>query len=73
MVIYIAFFDILSTGKEGEHTAMVYDPGETSNPEVDNALDVLARDVIAGHWGNGEARKENLYKAVQKHVNDMLK
>lgn len=59
--------------KEGEHTAMVYDPGETSNPEVDNALDVLARDVIAGHWGNGEARKENLYKAVQKHVNDMLK
>ena len=52
---------------------MVYDPGETLNPEVDNALDVLARDVIAGHWGNGEARKENLYKAVQKHVNDMLK
>lgn len=59
--------------KEGEHTAMVYDPGETSNPEVDNALDTLARDVIAGHWGNGEARKENLYRAIQNHVNSMLK
>lgn len=59
--------------KEGLHTAMVYDPGETLNPEVDTALDVIARDVIAGNWGNGEARKENLHKAVQNHVNDMLK
>ena len=62
--------------KEGSHTAMVYtfyDPRETLNPKVDCALDVLARDVIAGNWGKGETRKENLYQAVQNYVNDMLK
>lgn len=60
--------------KEGEHTAMVYLPDDyILNPELDYAFDVIARDVIAGHWGNGETRKDKLYKEIQKHVNNMVK
>ena len=62
---------------EGNHTVMTSDcgVGETPvvNPAVENALQVIARDVIAGNWGNGPDRKEKLYKEVQKRVNDMLK
>ena len=32
-------------------------------------LDTIARDVIRGYYGNGNARKENLFKAVQNVVN----
>lgn len=62
---------------EGEHTVMTCDCGVGEipiiNPAVENALQVIARDVIAGNWGNGPDRKEKLYKEVQKRVNDMLK
>lgn len=43
-------------------------------PAVD--IDKLARDVIAGKLGNGQARKDKLgsnYAAVQKRVNEILK
>lgn len=42
-------------------------------------VDELAREVIAGKWGNGSARKQKLtaagydYSAVQKRVNELLK
>lgn len=45
-----------------------------SSPTVD--IDKLAREVIAGKFGNGEARKKALgsnYSAVQKRVNELLK
>lgn len=32
-------------------------------------LDTIARDVIRGYYGNGNTRKENLFKAVQNVVN----
>ena len=61
---------------EGNHTCMAYDTNKiTSNKyssAVDSALTVLAYDVISGHWGNGEDRKNNLYRAIQDRVNSML-
>lgn len=42
------------------------------------SVDTLAREVIAGKWGNGDARKKALtdagydYSAVQKRVNEIL-
>ena len=39
-------------------------------------IDALARDVIAGKYGNGQERKDKLgklYSKVQKRVNEMLK
>lgn len=38
----------------------------------DDALTILAGDVIAGHYGNGNVRKVNIYNAVQNRVNEML-
>lgn len=35
-------------------------------------LDEIARDVIAGKYGNGETRKENIYRLVQNRVNERL-
>lgn len=42
-------------------------------------MDEVAREVIAGRWGNGTARREALQKAgydygqVQAHVSELLK
>lgn len=61
------------------HTAIVIEStpdnifsGQPENADVDKALTVIAQDVIRGNWGNGLARKENLYFAVQKRVNQIL-
>lgn len=40
-----------------------------SSTDLDNALEVVARYVKQGEFGNGTKRKENLYKAVQAKVN----
>ena len=43
------------------------------------SIDELAREVIAGKWGNGTTRRERLttagydYNAIQKRVNELLK
>lgn len=54
-----------------------YDVEDVEN-SVDNStnIDAIARDVIAGKYGNGNERKNklgNLYEEVQKRVNEMLK
>lgn len=67
--------------KEDEHTVIATEPTNHTpepttsayNATVENAIDVMARDVIAGHWGNGNDRKEKLYSAVQTRVNEILK
>ena len=33
---------------------------------------MFAKDVIQGKYGNGVERKENIYKAVQSEVNNIL-
>ena len=55
-----------------------YDAVEDVENSVDNLknIDAIARDVIAGKYGNGNERKNklgNLYEEVQKRVNEMLK
>lgn len=43
------------------------------------SIDTIAKEVIAGKWGNGDERKKKLtaagydYDAVQRKVNEMLK
>ena len=50
-------------------------PSSSSNKK---SVDTLAREVIAGKWGNGATRKQKLeaagydYNAVQKRVNELL-
>lgn len=47
-------------------------PSETVS-EVPNCITEIARLVIAGRFGNGEERKENIYNEIQKEVNRLLK
>lgn len=47
----------------------------TTSPMKGKSIDTLAREVIAGKWGAGEARKKALgsqYAAVQARVNQLL-
>lgn len=51
---------------------------ENVNNSVDNSksIEELAKEVIAGKYGNGEERKQklgNLYNEVQKRVNELLR
>lgn len=49
--------------------------GGSSAPSVSGSIDELARDVIAGKYGNGDARKAALgdkFNAVQARVNEIL-
>ena len=49
-----------------------------STPAPSKSIDELAREVIAGNWGNGEDRKQRLkaagydYSAVQAKVNEVM-
>lgn len=53
-----------------------YDKGVTTpvggDGELESALKVIAENVIAGKFGNGGDRKENIYKAVQAEVNKLV-
>ena len=40
--------------------------------ELESALKVIAKNVIAGKFGDGRVRKENIYKAVQEQVNKLV-
>lgn len=39
---------------------------------LESALKVVAKNVVAGKFGDGRARKENIYKAVQEQVNKLV-
>ena len=43
------------------------------NTTLDKAVEVLAKAVIAGQFGNGTERKDRIYRAVQSKVNELLK
>ena len=50
-------------------------PSQSSNNIANKSVDELAREVIAGKYGNGDARKNALgsrYSEVQARVNQML-
>lgn len=50
----------------------------SKKPSTKKSIDEIAREVIAGKWGNGDTRKKALakagydYKAVQKRVNELI-
>ena len=50
----------------------------TTKKTTKKSIDTIAKEVIAGKWGNGETRKKKLkaagydYNAVQKRVNQLL-
>ena len=77
---YLRRGDILV--KEGSHTVMVLENGSaaTSAPEtsITKTVEAVAREVIAGKWGNGADRKAKLKAAgynpdaVQMRVNELL-
>lgn len=51
-------------------------PVQAADQKPKKSIDQLARDTIAGKYGNGETRKRKLgsdYQAVQKRVNELLK
>lgn len=56
-----------------------YTNKSTAKTETKKSVDEIAKEVIAGKWGNGSERKERLTKAgydydeVQKRVNQLLK
>ena len=58
----------------GKHVVLAYDDSVNSvySISVENALSVLASEVLKGTFGNGVDRKENIYKAVQQKVNKLL-
>lgn len=67
---------------EGSHTAVVLSDGaniKAPTPAPKVSITSIAKEVIAGKWGNGEERKKKLtaagydYAAVQKEVNRLLK
>lgn len=48
-------------------------PVQTEDQELDNAITVIAKRVIAGRFGEGhERRKENIYSLIRKKVNDII-
>ena len=47
--------------------------GDTDKVNSDEYLTAFARDVLAGKYGNGEQRKENIYNAIQHKVNELSK
>ena len=74
---------ILCTKTKG-HTVIVTEADGITTPTqapapAKKSIEEIAREVIAGKWGNGTARNKNLvnagydYSAVQKKVNELLK
>lgn len=47
---------------------------EKANTQADGHITAIAKDVLAGKYGNGhEERKERIYEAVRKEVNRLAK
>ena len=48
---------------------------ETKDTPVttESAIHQMALDVLNGVYGSGQSRKDNIYKAVQDEVNNILK
>ena len=46
---------------------------ESSSQQVTNKhITAMAKEVLTGKYGNGNSRKENIYRAVQSEVNNIL-
>lgn len=57
-------------------TSIFKKSAKTSEGYSDEDYDVIAQDVVKGHYGNGGQRKQLLgthYDAIQKRVNELLR
>ena len=66
-----AGYDYSAVQAEVNHKLGASSGGSSQSPDIDQ----MARDVIAGKYGNGDARKKALgsnYDAVQRRVNELL-
>lgn len=64
--------------KKGFEAYVTSKGGTAVTSTTKKSIDAIAREVIAGKWGNGEDRKKRLtaagydYKAVQKRINELI-
>lgn len=67
-----------ATGKPETDDYLIKVSSGSGSSSASKSVDTLAREVIAGKWGNGDTRKQKLeaagydYDAVQKRVNQLL-
>ena len=47
-------------------------PESSSQPASNNHITAMAKEVLAGKYGNGNSRKENIYRAVQSEVDNII-
>ena len=47
-------------------------PESSSQQSANNHITAMAKDVIGGKYGNGNSRKENIYRAVQSEVDNII-
>lgn len=45
---------------------------KNTSTDLTSAIDVIAKAVIAGKFGNGQQRKDNIYNMVQNRVNELV-
>ena len=77
----LAYIDYPSIIKSGGFNGYPKPTAESKkqSPTAKKSVDELAKEVLAGKWGNGTTRKQNLtkagydYDAVQKKVNQLVK
>lgn len=66
--------DGLTKRRNAEHDLFIRDMGDNVTPK---SLDDIVNEVMAGKWGNGNARKQKLikagydYDAIQKRINEI--
>ena len=65
--------DILNGKLTGEVNLKLEIEQKDTTVTTESAIHQMALDVLNGVYGSGQARKDNIYKAVQDEVNNILK
>lgn len=65
--------DILNGKLTGDLNLKLEIETKDSPVTTESAIHQMALDVLNGVYGSGQARKDNIYKAVQNEVNKILK
>lgn len=65
--------DILNGKLTGEVNLKLEVETKDTPITTESAIHQMALDVLNGVYGSGQARKDNIYKAVQDEVNKILK
>lgn len=65
--------DILNGKLTGEVNLKLAIEQKDTPVTTESAIHQMALDVLNGVYGSGQARKDNIYKAVQDEVNKILK